>query len=103
MFYLVEVLIDLEVADQWHSWMKDDHIPDVVATGCFEKAWMTRQPERDTDQRRAYRMLYRAKSREDFERYQSDFAAALQKDHTSRFEGRFEASRELLDIIAEVS
>ena len=97
--YLVQVSIDREIADQWQRWMQDIHIPDVVATGCFQNAWMARMAESDTEARRAYRMVYLAKSKDSLDRYQAEFAPALQMDHTERFEGRFDASRELLDVI----
>lgn len=99
MFYLVTVHIDRDIADDWQDWMRRVHIPDVVDTGCFLRAWMCRQPEDDTDGRLAFRMVYLAESREEFQRYQNDFAAALQADHTERYEGRFKASRSLCDVL----
>lgn len=99
MFYLVTVHIDRDVADDWHDWMRTVHIPDVVDTGCFQRAWMCRQPEDDSGDRLAFRMIYLADSREDFERYQNQFADDLQADHTERYEGKFGASRSLCDVV----
>ncbi len=102
LFYLVNLRIDAEVADQWEAWMRTTHIPDVLDTGCFDRAWICRQPEDDGGARRAYRMIYIATSRSSFERYQSQFAPTLQADHTTRYEGQFDASRSLCNVIKEL-
>lgn len=101
MFYLVRVDIDADIADDWQEWMKDVHLPDVVETGCFKRAWITRRPEADERGRRSYRMVYLAESREDFQRYQNEYADELQNEHTERYAGMFDASRELLDVVDE--
>lgn len=101
MFYLVRVDVDVDIADEWQRWMVDVHIPDVVATDCFDQAWMARRPAADTAERKAFRMIYLAPSRQHFERYEREFAPALQAEHTDRYEGRFQASRELLDVMEQ--
>lgn len=104
LFYLVTVRIDDDVADEWESWMRTVHIPDVVQTGCFARAWMCRQPSEDGASRggsirRAFRIIYLAKSRTDFERYEAQFAPGLQADHTTRYAEKFDASRSLCDVV----
>lgn len=103
MFYLVYVWVDREIATDWLTWMCDVHVPDVVQTACFLDAFVVRDSEGDRDGRVAYRVLYRARSEAELERYQRDFAPALQAEHTERYEGRFEARRELLPIVHTVS
>ena len=100
MLYIVRVWVDKEVAEDWREWMRDIHIPEVVETGCFVRAYMTRDEGADTDERIAWVMVYHASSEADYERCKRDFAAALQADHTERYEGRVNASRELLPVHA---
>lgn len=100
MLYIVYVAIDEEVAEDWAAWMERAHVPDVMATGCFEGATMARDEEADAEGRRAWRIFYRARSAADYERYRHEHAAILQRDHTERYAGRFEARRELLPIAA---
>lgn len=100
-FYQVRLRIDVDRADAWEQWMVDVHLPDVLATGCFERAWICREPAEDSANRRAYQMIYIAPSRADFERYQADYAEALQADHSSRYAGSFDASRQLCDALHE--
>ena len=102
-FYLVSLQIDRDIAQEWRQWMEETHIPDVIDTGCFEEAWICAEPEANTATRLAYYMIYRAPSRQSFERYQSEFAAELQADHTARYDGKFNASRALCDAIGQIT
>ena len=100
MLYIVSIKIDREIADDWESWMADEHVPDVLATGCFETAAMARDEDGDTPDRQAYRIVYRAVSRDTYREYVEEHADALQAEHSGRYQGKFEASRELLPVLA---
>jgi hypothetical protein len=47
-------------------------------------------------------LQYCCRSLEEYHRYRDNFAPALQKEHTDRFNGRFRGSRQLLEEIAQV-
>lgn len=103
MLYIVHVQIDRDAAPQWEPWMKDHHIPEVLATGCFIQCLMARDEALDTPERLAYRMLYLARDAAALATYQRDHAAALQKDHNDRYQGRLTARREQLPLVAMLS
>lgn len=99
MLYTVYIKIDLSRCDEWETWMRRVHIPDVVNTGCFAHAVLARDAERDTDARKAYRVVYDALSEEAFDAYQKKHAPQLQKEHTERYQGAFEAYRDVLPVV----
>lgn len=76
------------------------HIPEGLATGCFLSCVMARDEEADTEGARGFRMIYRLPSKRAFERYQSDFAPALQADHSQRYGGGVSARRDVLSVTA---
>lgn len=98
--YAVTVHIDQDVAPEWLGWMGAVHIPDVLATGCFQRC--TIQREAVTGTRVTFVLEYLAHSAGSLERYQREFAPTLQQAHTSRYAGRFEASRAIRTVHAEV-
>lgn len=100
--YSVTVLIDAAIEPQWLEWMRRVHIPDVLATGCFTGCDIYRLLDAPTAEH-GYVMHYRCRAIQDYERYRDGFAAALQKDHTERFAGRFRASRQLLEQVENVA
>ena len=80
MLYVVFVAVDNEHNEAWFRWMRDEHIPDVLATGCFSDATFVRDADADTSSQTAYRILYQAHSDSAFQRYQDEFGEALDLD-----------------------
>lgn len=99
MFYIVHVAIRSERAAEWRAWMTGHHIPEVVATGAFHRAWLLRDDAADTDTHTAFRSVYECVSAEALEAYRREHAPALQADHAARFDGDFIARRELLPVL----
>ena len=99
--YNVTSNIDKSVHDQWLIWIKE-HIPQVLSTGCFTEAKLTKVLV-DDDQDATYSVQYRAKSRDDLERYYAQFAEALRQDAVKRFADKVLAFRTELEVIDEFS
>lgn len=103
MIYSVDIIIAHPRAAEWEEWMRSRHVPDVLATGCFRRAWMLRSAEADTATHRGYRMLYELEDEGALERYRSQHAAFLQQEHLERYAGDYEASRTVHDVIETFS
>lgn len=98
--YNVTVSIDPDIEQEWLQWMRETHIPDVMKTACFIESRMSRV-HGEEEGGVTYAITYLAPTQEDFDKYQNEHAAALQKDHSAKFEGRFAAFRTLLSVIEE--
>lgn len=96
--YNVTINIDEEVHDEWLEWMKEIHIPDVLATGLFIENKICRIHAEEKGGK-AYSIQYISKSMEDYQLYEKEYAPALQKDHTKKYNGKFAAFRTLLEIV----
>ncbi len=97
--YNVTVSIDVNCEQEWRSWMRSVHIPDVMATGCFVQSWFSRLNGSEEEGGATYAITYVARSKEDMDRYTEQHAPALQLDHSEKFNGRFAAFRTMLDVI----
>jgi hypothetical protein len=98
--YSVTVAIEAGVESEWIDWMQRIHVPDVLRTGCFSGCHIYKLLE-SNDAGPAYVLQYECPSLEEYHRYRDNFAPKLQEDHSSRFAGRFRASRQLLEQVAE--
>lgn len=98
LIYNVTVQVEREIAPEWLHWMREVHIPDVLATGQFLSNEIFRVLD-DREDVETYAIQYRCADMAALERYQSEFAAALQADHRRRYEGRFVAFRTLLEAL----
>lgn len=96
--YNVTVKIRNEVHDDWLKWMREIHIPDVMKTGLFLEHKFCRIFEDDPDGV-TYAIQYFTKNMEDFQRYQTEFAADLQKEHTERYKDMYVAFRTLMEVL----
>ena len=96
--YNVTVNIDDDVHEDWVTWMRDVHIPDVMATGYFLENRFA-QVLVEEQQGTTYSIQYLCKNLLDLEEYQNGHAPRLQADHTSRYEGKFVAFRTLLKVV----
>ena len=99
--YNVTVKIDPVVHDEWLSWMKSQHIPEVLATGYFNKCRISKL---DTDEPDGvtYALQYDAFSMEGLQKYMALCAPALQKKHIEKYANRFVAFRTILQVVEEI-
>ncbi len=100
--YNVTVNIDLSVHDEWLQWMKEVHIPDVMATGLFLENKMCRI-HAEEEGGKSYSIQYLAKSWAEYNQYQEIFAPKLQREHTLKYQGKFAAFRTLLEVVHQQS
>jgi len=96
--YNVTVNIDYQVHDQWLEWMRNVHIPDVMATGYFLESRFAKVLAEDKGGI-SYSTQYLCKNMEDLEEYQQKHAARLQADVAKNFEGKFVAFSTLLEVV----
>ena len=98
--YNVTVSIDPEVHEEWIEWMRSEHIPDVMKTGHFEEARIARV---HAEEQGGYTFAigYICKSQEQYDNYKKEHAPRLQKEHASKFAGKFAAFRTMLTVIEE--
>ncbi|PWJ36116.1 DUF4286 family protein [Sediminitomix flava] len=98
--YNVTVSIEKSVVEEWKKWMKDEHIPDVLATGLFSSArFLKMLSEVEGNPGETYAIQYNCESMDHLTLYQEKYAAVLQKDHSDRFGGKYHAFRTVLEDV----
>lgn len=96
--YNVTINISDSAHYDWLKWMKEIHIPDVMKTGCFIDNRILKVLYVE-DEGHTYSIQYKFLEMADIERYQKEFAPALQADHTAKFKDQYAAFRTLLQEI----
>ncbi len=100
--YNVTVNIDDSVHDEWLEWIKE-HIPQVLGTGKFINAKLTRVLVEEEMGGITYSIQYTAISKEVLESYYKNDAEKLRLDGLSRFADKMLSFRTELEIIDEYS
>lgn len=98
--YNVTINIQEDVHDKWVEWMKKEHIPDMLNTGKFTKALMTKVRMEEEMGGITYSVQYTAESLEMLQKYYKEDADVL-RGKTRPFEGKFVAFRTELEVISE--
>jgi|SRR5919112_4169262 hypothetical protein len=93
--YEVTAVVELELVEEWERYMRDRHIPDVLATGCFTGASLARASGG------RYLMRYHLATRADLERYLAQAAPPLRAEFTARFPGGVALTRETWEVVQE--
>lgn len=98
--YNVTVNIDESIHAEWLEWIKE-HIPQVLATGKFKEAKLTKVLVEEELGGVTYSVQYRAISRETLDAYYKEDAERLRTDGLKRFADKMLAFRTELEIIDE--
>ncbi len=100
--YNVTVNIDESIHDEWLEWIKE-HIPQVLSTGRFSNAKLTKVLVKEDMGGITYSVQYRAKSRKDLDDCYKFDADNLRADGLTKFSDKMLAFRTELEIIDEYS
>jgi hypothetical protein len=99
--YNVTIKIAPDSREAWVQWMKEEHIPEVMATACFKSFRFLHLEGYDDEEGFTFAIQYSCPSQELFDIYQRDHAPGLQKKHKSRFDGKYVAFRTILGVVDE--
>ena len=84
---------------EWLKWIKDEHIPDIVATGCFTHAVILRLVEADETEGPTYAVQYHAPDKESYNRYIREFAEGMRKKAFDKWGNMFISFRSVLEVV----
>jgi hypothetical protein len=97
--YNVTTKVEASIADAWLRWMQEEHIPDVMKTGCFSSYRVVRLLEVDDTEGPTYAIQYNADSKADYNRYIQLYAAGLRDKSYQRWGNRFIAYRSVMQEV----
>ena len=91
--YEVTATVEPGLADEFERFMVQDHIPALMATGCFASASIVRVGTG------RYRMRYEAESRAELDRYFETEAGRVRVEFTARFPSGIALEREVGEVL----
>lgn len=100
LIYNVTTKVTWPIHEAWLQWMQGVHIPEVMATGCFEKYQMVRLLETDEEEGPSYAIQYYTPSHETYDQYLSEFAPALRQKTLDAWGNQFIAFRTLMEVVS---
>jgi hypothetical protein len=97
--YNVTVNVDKDAETEWLSWMRETHIPDVLATGMFLENKLYRILHDSEDGSINYSVQYFAENMDKLNEYMQVHSKKLQQDVQIKFQDRVVSFRTLLQAV----
>ena len=98
--YNVTVSIDDDIENEWRTWMKEIHIPEVIQTGFFLKHRMLKLLNQQPDATgMTYAIQYELANIGKLDTYLEHHAPALQKKHNEKYGNKCLAFRTVLEEV----
>lgn len=98
--YNVTINVQEDIHDEWVNWMKKEHIPEMLNTGKFSKALMTKVLVKEEMGGITYSVQFTAESKEVLQKYYEEDAETL-RAKSKAFEGKIVAFRTELEVVSE--
>lgn len=91
--YEITAKVRLDLIKEFEGFVQDIHVPDLLDTGYFEGAEMSRITDG------VYQIQYFVKDRETLKKYLETEAERLREDFNTQFPEGVTTSREILDVM----
>lgn len=97
--YNVTLKVDSSIADEWVTWMKQEHMPELQHTGLFTGYRLCRLLEQDEAEGITFSAQYTLDSLDDYNTYISKHAQSMRDKAFSRFGNKFIAFRSVMEVL----
>ena len=97
--YNVTLKVESTIAGNWLAWLKEEHIPDIINTGCFTHATILRLLETDDTEGPTYAVQYHAESDVLYKNYIEKFSDVMRKKGTDKWGNQFIAFRTVMQVV----
>ncbi len=98
--YNVTSNVGSHMAEEWLKWMQEEHIPEVMQTGCFTECKILKLlTEADDNEGINYAIQYTANTLDNYNQYKDQFGSILQAKTKEKYGDSVLAYRSLLEVI----
>lgn len=97
--YNVTTKVSTTIQNEWLSWIKEEHIPDILNTGCFTKANILKLLETDDSEGPTYAIQYHAESKALYNLYIEKYAGPMRQKSFDKWGNQFIAFRSVMQVV----
>ena len=97
--YNVTIKITNTIHADWLQWLKAEHVPEVIQTGCFTHATILRLLEVDDIEGPTYAIQYFAESKGLYNNYIENHAAIMRQKSFDKWGNQFIAFRSVMQVV----
>ncbi|MEP7110370.1 MAG: DUF4286 family protein [Ferruginibacter sp.] len=87
------------IQNDWLTWLKEEHIPDIMNTGCFTRAVILQLLETDETEGPTYAIQYHAENKALYNRYIENFSVILLQKSFDKWGDQFASFPSVLQVV----
>jgi len=97
--YNVTTKTDPGIAAEWLQWLKEEHIAEMVATGCFTHATILELTDTDETDGPTYAVQYHSNSMALYDKYVSEYAPVIRQNVIKKWGDKIISFRTLMKVV----
>jgi hypothetical protein len=97
--YNVTIKVHDSIHTEWLQWLKEVHVPEVLATHCFTKATIVKLLEIDDSEGPTYAVQYLAESKASYNLFIENYAGLLRQKSFDQWGNQFIAFHSLMQVV----
>jgi hypothetical protein len=97
--YNVTIKVNEAIAKDWLLWLQQEHIPDLINTGCFTKAVVLKLLDESEPEDPTYAVQYYAENKARLDSYLSQFATEMRNRAFAKWGDQFIAFRSVMEVV----
>lgn len=99
LIYNVTVQVERSIATDWLQWLRQEHVPEVLETGCFIRHQVVKLVDAAETESVTYAVQYYVESEEILNKYLETHAPVLRQKGFDKWGNRFIAFRTVMEVI----
>jgi hypothetical protein len=97
--YNVTIKVDAAIAEEWLSWLQEEHVANVMATKCFSSYKILRLLDLEDGDGPTYVVQYKTATKELLDKYLDEFSQDLRQEGFGKWGNQFIAFRTIMQEI----
>ena len=91
--------VDIAITEEWITWQKEEHIPEMMATKLFTEFSLYKLLEQEESETITYVVQYSTASKDNYDKFLNQYAPGLRSKALLRWGSRFLAFRTLMELV----
>jgi len=97
--YNVTIKVQASIHQQWLIWIKAEHIPAILNTGCFTHSTILQLLETDESEGPTYALQFHTESKAQYNRYLELFSTELRKKSYEKWGDKFIGFSSVMQVV----
>lgn len=98
--YNVTTKVHTSIENDWLQWLQEEHIPEIIETGCFTSTSILQLLETDDTEGPTFAVQYKAESKGLYNQYMENFAGTMRQRSFDKWGDKVIAFRSLMQVIS---